>query len=120
MKLAVLGSRKLKFRKFNEFLPWELALMLPQERPGERELVSGDDAGIDTYIKRYAKRFRFAFREFTADYKKYGETAVWQRNKEIVDYSDVVCIFWNGRSKNTKEVIDYCRKINKLMKIYIV
>ena len=35
------------------------------------------------------------------------------RNREIVRYADQILAFWDGSSRGTKYVIDYCKKIGK-------
>jgi len=35
------------------------------------------------------------------------------RNKLIVDSADFVIAFWDGESKGTKSVIEYCKKQGK-------
>ena len=35
-----------------------------------------------------------------------------KRNWKIVDMSDIIIAFWDGKSKGTKSVIDYCEKKN--------
>ena len=74
------------------------------------EIVSGGAKGIDTCAKIYAKQKHIKLTEFLPDYARYGRGAPIRRNKTIADYSDEVIAFWDGSSKGTKSVIDYCKK----------
>ncbi len=50
---------------------------------------------------------------------KYGRVALLKRNEIIVDSSDIVIAFRNGKSRETKYVIDYCHKKHKNLRVYI-
>lgn len=45
------------------------------------------------------------FTVFLPDYNKYGKAAPLKRNLEIIDYSDIVLAFWDGKSHGTRHVI---------------
>ena len=99
MKVAIIGSRDIK--EINMDI---ISLSI------EDELVSGGAIGVDACVAEYAKAHGIPLKEFYPDYKKYGRAAPIVRNKVIVDYADKVIAFWNGKSKGTKWVIDYCKK----------
>lgn len=40
------------------------------------------------------------------------------RNKEIVSEADLVIVFWDGKSKGTKNTIELCKKMGKEYTIY--
>ena len=42
------------------------------------------------------------------------------RNKLIVDSADFVLAVWDGKSKGTKSVIDYCKKQGKPHEVRLV
>ena len=42
------------------------------------------------------------------------------RNKLIVDSADFVLAFWDGKSKGTKSVIEYCKKQGKPYEVRLV
>ena len=70
--------------------------------------------GIDKCAEEYARIKGIKLVEFLPDYIKYGKVAPILRNKAIADESDFVLAFWNGHSKGTKRIIEYCKKINKM------
>ena len=109
MKIAVIGSRKLKVEDLGQYLP-----------DGATEIVSGGAAGIDTCAREYAVANGIKITEFLPDYARYGRGAPIRRNLQIIDHADMVLEFWDGSSRGTKHVIDICRKKNKNLKIFIV
>ena len=98
MKVAIIGSRKLNVENLQDYLP-----------EGTDEIVSGGARGIDTCARNYALK-----------YNKYGRGAPLKRNETIVNYADMVLAFWDGESKGTKFVINYCEKVGKECKIFIM
>ena len=106
MKTAVIGSRKLKVFNIGEYLPTETD-----------EVVSGGAKGVDSSAKEYAESSGLKYIEFLPQYNLYGKGAPIIRNREIVDYADVVIAFWDGRSRGTNSVIDYCILKGKPLKI---
>lgn len=103
MKIGVVCSRNLTVNRLDKYIP-----------SGCKKIVSGGAAGIDKCAAEYAIRQGIELLEILPDYKKYGKAAPILRNKIIVDESDLVIAFWNGHSKGTKMIIEYCKKINKV------
>lgn len=108
MKVAIIGSRNLRNDMLECFVP-----------PDVTEIVSGGALGIDTCAKEFALKNDYPYKEFLPDYKKYGRAAPIRRNDLIIDYSDLVLAFWDGKSAGTKYVIDRCKEIGKPIKAYI-
>jgi hypothetical protein len=99
MKVAVIGSRNLYVSDIGSHLP-----------PGCTEIVSGGARGVDRCAERYAKENNLKLTVFLPDYDQHGRSAPILRNKTIVEYADFVVAFWDGSSRGTYFVIDYCRK----------
>lgn len=102
MKIAIIGSRDLTPMNIEKYIPDNVS-----------EIVSGGARGVDTKAKEYAYEKGLKYVEFSPEYSKYGRFAPLKRNQDIVNYSDLILAFWDGKSKGTKFVIDYCKKINK-------
>ena len=102
MKVAIIGSRSVFVEDFGEYLPSEC-----------KEIVSGGAKGIDTCAAEYAVARGLRLTEFLPQYEMYKRGAPIVRNKQIVEYADFVIAFWNGKSRGTKWVIDYCEKVSK-------
>jgi NADPH-dependent 7-cyano-7-deazaguanine reductase QueF-like protein len=68
--------------------------------------------------EQYAKENRIELKVFPADWNKHGRAAGPIRNAQMGDYADQLVAVWDGKSKGTKNMIDY---MNKLMKpVYII
>lgn len=106
MKVAVIGSRNLKIDDLGKYLPAETT-----------EIVSGGAKGVDTSAREYALANSIKLTEFLPDYAKYKRGAPLKRNIQIVEYSDMVIAFWDGKSKGTKFVIETCKKIQKQLTV---
>ena len=108
MKVAVIGSRGLEIEDFSQYLPSEV-----------EEIVSGGACGIDSCASRYCKRHNIRLKEFLPEYEKYGRSAPLKRNIRIIEYVDLVLVFWDGKSRGTKFVIDNCNKMGILNKVFV-
>lgn len=102
MKVAIIGSRNITNIHLSNYLEKEVT-----------EIVSGGAKGVDTSAKKYAEMNGIKLTEFLPEYEKYGRIAPLKRNIEIINYSDKVIAFWDGKSRGTKFVIDNCKKLNK-------
>lgn len=109
MKVAVIGSRNIG--KF------DLSRYLPEETD---ELVSGGARGVDTLAKKYAQEAGIPITEYLPEYDKYGKRAPLLRNITIIENSDIVLAFWDGRSRGTKFVIDNCKKLGKEIRVFML
>ena len=102
MKIGIVGSRSLECNNIEIYIPKECS-----------EIISGGAKGIDSCVANYAKAKNIKLTEILPEYKKYGRAAPLVRNKIIVESSDRLVVFWDGKSKGTKFVIDYAAKIKK-------
>ena len=107
MKVAVIGSRGLTINDLGKYLP-----------EGTTEIVSGGARGVDTCAKEYAQANGLAYTEFLPDYDRYGRAAPIRRNDLIVNHADLVLAFWDGTSRGTGYVIDYCKRVGKPVRLY--
>ena len=108
MKVAVIGSRSIAACDIEVYLPKECT-----------EIVSGGAMGVDRYAAHYARKHGLLLKEFLPEYQKYGRAAPIIRNRAIVDYADSVLAFWDGISRGTQSVINYCKKQNKLCTVVL-
>ena len=102
MKLAVVGSRNLTNIELEKYISEEV-----------EEIVSGGAVGVDSCAAEYAKRAGLRLTEILPKYETYGRAAPIVRNREIVEYSDKILVFWNGSSRGTLSVIKYDEKTGK-------
>ena len=109
MKIAIIGSRGLHVENFDEYLPYDVT-----------EIVSGGAKGIDTDAEAFANRNGIKMTVFLPQYNLYGRAAPIVRNKQIVNYADEVLAFWDGKSRGTAGVIDYCRQLGKRVSVIVL
>lgn len=109
MKVAVIGSRGLSVSDLGRYLP-----------ENTTEIVSGGAKGVDTSAREYALAHGIKLTEFLPEYTMFGRSAPLKRNITIIEYSDIVLAFWDGKSRGTKFVIDNCRKLGVEVRVYIL
>jgi len=115
--LAIIGSRE--FSDF-EYLEQKILLVCNIEEFSVLEIksiVSGGAKGADTLAEKFAEKYLLFKKIFYPDWNKFGKSAGFRRNKDIIENSDIVIAFWDSESKGTKHSIDISKKLNK--KIYI-
>ena len=107
MKVAVVGSRGLHVEDLGRYLPADTT-----------EIVSGGAVGVDTSAREYALAHGLLLTEFRPDYSRYGRSAPLRRNRQIVDYADLVLLFWDGSSHGTRHVLNLCRFLSKPHRLF--
>ena len=108
MKVAVIGSRGISVENLGKYLP-----------PETTEIVSGGSKGVDTSAREYANAHGIKLTEFLPEYNRYGRGAPLKRNITIIEHSDLVLAFWDGKSRGTKFVIDKCKEIGVPVKVFL-
>lgn len=81
------------------------------------EIVSGTARGADRLGEKYAKEMGFKIKRFPANWELYGKRAGYIRNAEMRDYADACVVFWDGKSKGSKHMINLAREKNMLIRI---
>jgi uncharacterized phage-like protein YoqJ len=116
MKIAVVGSRNFRYKKFViDTIITTFYLNAPFIR---HEFISGGAVGVDSWaedciIKGTIKHI------FKPDWDKYGKRAGFLRNELIINEAERVIAFWDGESKGTKHSIDLAIKAGKPIDIYV-
>lgn len=102
-------------RDFTNYALFRKELDIVKKHYSDRGLyiVEGGAKGTDALAKRYAMENNLPYKEFPADWDKYGKKAGPIRNKEMVDFVaanyGISIFFWDGKSKGTEN----CLKIAK-------
>jgi len=104
MKLAIIGSRT-----FSDF--WTLEKWVFKFNP--IKIISGGAIGADSLAEEYAKKENIIFEIFKPEWDKYGKSAGFIRNQQIIDACDIVLAFWDGKSKGTQDSINKAKLAKK-------
>lgn len=82
-------------------------------------IISGAALGIDRSARKYALEHNILITEILPEYDLYGRAAPLKRNKVIINHSDFVYIFWDGKSRGSVFVINECKKQGKPYAVYL-
>ena len=107
MILGIAGSRSLSHPLPDDIMP-----------PYIDQIISGGAKGIDRCARNYAKEHHIQILEILPEYDIYGRSAPLRRNDWIIELSDMVLIFWDGKSRGSNYMIEICRKQKKPMKLF--
>lgn len=108
MRVAIVGSRG-----FNDYKKLKSVLDKFHKDNLIDLVVSGGARGADYFGERWAINNKIPIRIFKPEWDKYGKSAGYRRNVDIVTESDFVIAFWDGKSKGTAHSIDIAKQQNK-------
>ena len=113
MKLAIIGSRTFNdFPLLLDYLTSYFFNSLPRVFRFDT-VISGGAAGADRLGERFADDYEIEKQIFKPEWDKYGKSAGFKRNQQIVDACDIVLAFWNGESKGTQDTIEKAKRAKK-------
>ena len=81
-------------------------------------VISGCARGADTLGAEWAAKNGIPLQTFPAYWDTYGKAAGFIRNAEMGDYADSAIIFWDGKSKGTKHMIQTMKRLKKPYYVY--
>lgn len=109
VKLAVVGSRTFNdYEYMVETLKWF----------DIKKIISGGARGADKCAERYAAEHGIDFQVFEANWDKFGKSAGYRRNVQIIEAADEVVAFWDGKSPGTQHDIQLAEERGK--PVYII
>jgi hypothetical protein len=108
MKLAIVGSRT-----FNDYQLLESTILQNFDIASITYVVSGGANGADKLGELFAKKHNIETIIYKPDWKKYGKSAGFLRNYDIINAADHVIAFWDGVSNGTKHDIDIATQKGK-------
>ena len=109
-KIAIIGSRDFDNIELFDF---SISRIFETYEISNPEIVSGGAKGADSFAKALAVKNNLPYKEFLPDWKAYGKSAGPKRNKQIVEYSDLIIAFWDGKSKGTLSSIQFAKELTK-------
>ena len=118
MNLSVVGSRSIKDNA-TAMLGAVSIMNNVIEKHDITHFVSGGAAGPDKWGEATAAGYGISRAIYKPDWDKYGKSAGMRRNVDIINDSDIVLIFWDGKSKGTSHDIMLARKCKKQYALYI-
>lgn len=113
-KLVIAGGRN--FQDF-DLLCKSVDKALSLRRPQPIEIVCGMCKGADILGLEYAEIRGYKVIHMHAAWYKYGKSAGYRRNEDMAKISDASIVFWDGKSKGTKHMIDLTKKHNNKLTI---
>ena len=111
MKTIIAGSRTVKkyavIRDYLErFHLWNIT-----------EVVSGTCFGPDKFGECWAIHKKIHVVQFPAQWELHGKKAGPIRNRQMGEYADAAIVFWDGKSRGTKSMIDIMKDLGKPVEV---
>lgn len=110
-KIVIFGGRE--FNNKNLFIEQVESILKEWDLSKDWiEIVEGGARGTDSLAKDYAISNNISYKEFNADWNKYGKSAGHLRNEQMAKYCEgqFGIAFWDGKSRGTKNMLTHCEK----------
>lgn len=108
MKTAVVGSTGITVPDLENYLP-----------PQTTEIISDGVNGVCISAKKYAMKHGIKYAEFPPEYEISSHSAALKRNTAIIEYADIVLVFWDGKNQCTKSLIDKCNEMGVPIRVFV-
>ena len=93
-----------------ELLKEECDFYLQNQKPEDIVIVSGHASGADALGEHYALERDLQLETYTADWKAHGRAAGPIRNAQMASVAHALIAFCDGKSRETKNMIDTATK----------
>ena len=114
MKLIIAGSRS--FTSY-ELLKFEVKKFIIEQNNRPALIISGTARGADKLGERFATEYGIPIDRWPAKWEELGIRAGLIRNEEMAQIATHCIVFWDGKSRGTKNMIDVAIKYNLTVKI---
>lgn len=115
MKLVMAGSRSVTSEQFNLAL---CELVTANEFQWPDEVVCGMcPKGADKWAVQWANAWKIPVKPYYADWDAHGKSAGPKRNREMAVYGDALIVFWDGKSRGSKNMIEEMERLGKQVKV---
>lgn len=81
--------------------------------PDSFAIVSGGAKGVDSVAQARAEGRKMFVKVFKPNWRRFGKSAGFRRNRKIVGSSDVVFAFWDGESQGTQHSMRLAHEMGK-------
>lgn len=115
MKLAIIGSRG-----FTDYTKMSALMKQFLGAAKIEEVISGGATGADSLGARWAQDQGIQLTVFRPDWEKFGKSAGFIRNADIIKSSDAVVCFWDGQSRGTRHSMKLAHEQRKPIFIFYV
>ena len=113
MKVIVAGGRN-----FNNFRLLFAALNDLAREVEIVEIVSGTQTGADQLGECWANLSGVYVAKFSPDWATYGKSAGPIRNCKMAKYADILMLFWDGKSRGSRSMLNEMTKLDKPVKLF--
>lgn len=114
MYLIIAGTRT--FTDYN-FLEKKLLFFLQNKNLEEITIISGNARGVDRLGEQFALKHGCKLISMPANWESEGKKAGYLRNEQMAKLATACIVFWDGKSKGTKHMIDLAKKYNLNLRI---
>ena len=76
-------------------------------------ILSGGANGADELGEKFAEKHKLKLEKYPAEWDRYGRFAGPRRNAQMAKIADGIIVFWDGKSRGTKNMIENAKKENK-------
>ncbi len=111
--VAIIGGRN-----FNDYEFLRSVMNQLHEKQPIDLVVSGGACGADTLGIQWAKECGIKTKIFLPNWNKFGKSAGFKRNTDIVDAAHVVVAFWDKKSRGTQDTIKKAKALGKLVYVH--
>lgn len=121
MRLIIAGCRTIEWNYLDTLIDESINYINDTTKDlSNMEIISGGAYGADSMGEAFAHRFNLPLKKFPADWDKYGKRAGFIRNHQMGDYATHLIAFWDGKSRGTKDMINYMKSLEKEVKIIYI
>ena len=106
-RLIIAGSRGIEPR-FSQ-----IETVLSEQGWTPTTILSGCCHGPDKAGEAWATTRLVPVERYPADWETYGKSAGPRRNREMAERADAALVFWDGKSRGTKNMIDEMKRRGK-------
>ena len=81
-------------------------------------VISGTARGADTLGELWAAKNNIPIERKPANWKQYGQSAGYKRNREMAESAEALIALWDGNSRGTLHMIEQANKKQLLVYVF--
>lgn len=115
-KVIVAGSKGfLNYQLFKEKCDYYLSSKIETH---DVSILFGTSRDTESLIRGYCKERSITFEPFDANWAMFGKSAPQECINIMLDFANAAIVFWDGKSKYTKDIIDAAQ--NKNIRVVVI